>query len=76
MWYIITMKRRIYKHLLRAKYMARDKFFWKLSSAIAYAERGYDRSRVFTIDWKPVYRADGPFRLSKLHPDAANFYTR
>ena len=75
MGYIITMKRMIFKHLLRAKYMARNKFFWKLSSAIAYAERGYDRSRVWSIDYKPVYRADGPFRLSNVHPDAANFNT-
>ena len=69
------MKRLFYKHILRAKYTARNKYFWKLSSAIDYAVRGYDRSRVFTINWKPVYRADGDFKLSKLHPDAANFNT-
>ena len=69
------MKRLFYKHILRAKYTARNKYFWKLSSAIDYAERGYDRSRVFTINYKPVYRADGPFMLSKLHPDASNFNT-
>ena len=67
------MKRLFFKYILRAKYMTRNKFFWKLSSAIAYAERGYDRSRVWTIDWKKAYVADGPFRLSKIHPDAYNF---
>lgn len=71
------MKLWIYKHILRAKYMVGNptKFFWKFSSALAAARASHAMNEtVWSIDYKRIYRCDGGmFRLSKMHPDAANF---
>ena len=73
------MKRMIFKHLLRAKYMVGNptKFFWKFSSALAAARASHTiNETVWSIDYKKLYRHDGgTFRLSRLHPDAHNFNT-
>jgi hypothetical protein len=82
MGYIIHMMKMTMK-LLGAKYMVTrakvnggTSYFWKLSSAIENAHKDFRRQVVWTLDYHKVYVADGPFRLSKVHPDANNFYTR
>jgi hypothetical protein len=65
------MKRLLYKHLLRAKYMVNKRFFWKLSTAIAEANKSYTREIVWSIDYKKVY--DNRMGALSIHPDAANF---
>ena len=71
------MKRLFFKHILRAKYMVGKKFFWRFSSAIAEARESVALNEtVWSIDYKKLYRHDGEmFRLSRVHPDAANFNT-
>ena len=71
------MKRLLYKHILRAKYMVNQKFFWVFSSAIAAARASHAMHEVvWSIDYKKLYRHDGEmFRLSRMHPDANNFNT-
>ena len=69
------MKRLFFKHILRAKYMVNQKFFWYFSSAIAAARASRTiNETVWSIDYKKLYRHDGGmFKLSKVHPDAYNF---
>ena len=73
------MKRLFFKHILRAKFMVGNptKFFWKFSSALEAARLSHAiNETVWSIDYKKLYRHDGEmFRLSRVHPDAANFNT-
>ena len=66
--------------LLGAKYMVGNptKFFWNFSSALAAARASHAMNEtVWSIDYKKIYRHDGGmFRLSRMHPDANNFYTK
>lgn len=73
MEYIITMKRMIFKHLLRAKYMVDGKFFWNLNNAIAQCEKTFGKNVVWTIDHKQAYVQQGAW--SHVHEDAKNFST-
>lgn len=65
------MKRWIWKHLLRARYMLNDRYYWKLSTAIAEANNSYQREIVWSIDYKKIY--DNKMGAMSIHPDAANF---
>ena len=76
-YYLTTgykMKRLFFKHILRAKYMVNQKFFWRFSSAIAAARASHAMHEVvWSIDYKKLYKHDGgEFRLSRVHPDATN----
>ena len=78
------MKRYIYKHILRAKFFVgylngktwTRKFFWKLSSAIAFADEQYEigKTIVWSIDYRIEYTANNNINFS-VHPDANNFNT-
>ena len=73
----MTMKLLGAKYMVtRAKVYGGTRYFWKLSSAIENAHKDCRRQVVWTLDYHKVYVADGPFSLSKIHPDANNFYTR
>ncbi len=65
------MKRLIFKHLLRAKYMVDGKFFWSLDNAITQCAKTHSKNIVWTIDYKQAYVQQGAW--SHVHPDANNF---
>jgi len=67
------MKRLLYKHLLRAKYMLEGRYYWKLSTAMKDANNSMHRAIVWTVDYKQAYVQQGAW--SHVHPDAANFNT-
>lgn len=77
------MKRSIYKHILRAKFFVgylngkswTRKFFWKLNSAIAFADEQYEigKTIVWSIDYRKEYTANNSWQ--SVHPDANNFNT-
>ena len=69
------MKRWIYKHLLRAKYMLNGRYYWNLRAAIVDANNSMQREIVWTVDYKKMYDSKSQWE-SPAHPDAANFYTR
>ena len=70
-WYIITMKRWIYKHLLRAKYELNGRYYWKLSTAITEANKGLGKQVVRKMNWATAYTKRGVFHT--VHPDANNY---
>ena len=59
----------------RAKVNGGTRYFWRLSSAIADAHKDNRRQVVWTLNYHKVYVANGEFKLSQLHPDAANYNT-
>ena len=73
--YIIPMKRWIWKHLLRAKYMLNGRYYWRLRTAIVEANNSANRAIVWSIDYKKMYDTKSLWE-SPIHPDANNFYTK
>ena len=66
------MKRSLYKHILRAKYMVNKRFFWSLSSAEDYAEKLGGKQIVWSIDYKKIATFN-QYPDFSVHPDAYNF---
>jgi hypothetical protein len=64
------MKRLLFKHILRAKYMVDGAFFWSWKSAMAEANNSIGKTTVWSMDYSPLYTKRGVFHA--VHPDATN----
>lgn len=71
------MKRLFFKHILRAKFIANNKFFWKWGSAFKTAEAETAAGRrcfIYSIDYGVLYTpASYRSYSADVHPDAYHF---